>query len=311
VYPLHRHAPAILSAVLPHPLLSNTGGGVDVNTLPIVGQGGLLTVLAGLTDPRKKRGIRHSIAAILTMAAAATLAGNRSFRSVADWVADLPQDALERLGARKHRVTGRYIAPSEATIRRKVKNVDANHADELIGNWLFTQVQANRQAQGQLSTHTALAVDGKTLKGSWIGENTATNKVRLFSALVHSEGVIVGQREIPCDTNEVTQMLPLLDTVAQTRDTDTDSAGSDPQGLPDLGGAVITADALHVHRDNVEGILDRGGEYVLTVKNNQPKLRAQLEKLFTPTEDNPTEDSPDEESPANNGGGFPPSPHYV
>jgi hypothetical protein len=311
VYPLHRHAPAILSAVLPHPLLSNTSGGVDVNTLPIAGQGGLLTVLEGLTDPRKKRGIRHSIAAILTMAAAATLAGNRGFRSVADWVADLPQDALARLGARKHRRTGRFIAPSEATIRRNVKNVDANHADELIGNWLFTQVQAGRLAVGQVPTRTALAVDGKTLKGSWIGENTATNKVRLFSALVHGEGVIAGQREIPCGTSEVTQMLPLLDTVAQTQQADTGSTSDDPSDPPDLRGAVITADALHVHRDNVEGILDRGGEYVLTVKNNQPKLREQLEKLFTPTGGNPDEDSPTEDSPPGNSGAFPPAPHHV
>jgi hypothetical protein len=312
VYPLHRHAPTILSAVLPHPLLCGTSGGVDVNTLPIVGEGGLLAVLAELTDPRKKRGIRHSIAAILTMVAAATLGGNRSFRSVADWVSDLPQDALARLGARKHRVTGRFIAPSEATIRRNVKKVDANEVDELIGSWLFAQVQAGRLAAGQVSARTALAVDGKTLKGSWIGENTASNKVRLFSALVHGEGVIVGQREIPCDTNEVTQMLPLLDTVAQTQQADTDSTSD----LPDLQGAVITADALHVHRENVEGILDRGGEYVLTVKNNQPKLRAQLEKLFIPDEDTSDEDSPAEDGPpdnnsANNGGAFPPSPHHV
>jgi hypothetical protein len=293
VYPLHRHASAILSALLPHPLLRDTGGGVDVSTLPIVGEGGLLGVLEGLSDPRKKRGIRHSVAAILTMVAAATLAGNRSFRSVADWVADLPQDALARLGARQHRRTGRYICPSEATIRRTVKDVDANHADALIGDWLLTQVLAGRLATAGLPTRTALALDGKTLKGSWIGENIATSKVRLFSALVHGEGVIVGQREIPSNTNEITQMLPLLDTLAQTCQTDTDSAGADP---PDLGGAVITADALHVHRDNVQGILHRGAEYVLTVKNNQPKLREQLEELFTFAEDS---------------GAFPPSPHHV
>jgi len=86
-----------------------------VNTLPISGDGGLLSVLEALTDPRKKRGIRHKVAAILTMVAAATLAGHRSFRSVADFVANLPSDALARLGARQDRLTGRCVAPSEPT----------------------------------------------------------------------------------------------------------------------------------------------------------------------------------------------------
>jgi hypothetical protein len=50
------------------------------------------------------------------MVAAAGLSGaGRSFRSAGDFVADLPQDALARLGARFHPVKRRYIAPNEAT----------------------------------------------------------------------------------------------------------------------------------------------------------------------------------------------------
>lgn len=278
LYLLHRRAQRILSAPFPHPLLGNDIRGVDVNTLAITGDSGLLGVLQGLADPRKKRGIRHHVATILTMVAAATLAGHRSFRAVADWVVDLPQDALARLGARRHPLTGHYIPPSEATIRRTVKDVDANEADALIGGWLLGQLRAGRLAAEQVSAFTGLALDGKTLKGSWPEHNTATGKVRLLSALVHGEGVIIGQREIPADTSEITQVLPLLDTVSGATP---DAGQKDP---PDLSGAVITADALHVHRNNMQGVLDRGGEYVLTVKNNQPKLRAQIDKLFTGAE---------------------------
>lgn len=73
LYALRRDARGILSAPFPHPLLRADDRGVDVNTLPISGDGGLLSVLEALTDPRKKRGIRHKVAAILTMVAAATL----------------------------------------------------------------------------------------------------------------------------------------------------------------------------------------------------------------------------------------------
>jgi urease gamma subunit len=294
LYQLHRDARRALSAPFPHPLLAVDTRGVDVNTLPITGDGGLLSVLERLTDPRAKRGIRHKVASILTMVAAATLAGHRSFRSVADWVTDLPQDALARLGARRHPGTGRWVGPSEATIRRTVKDIDADEADALIGDWMLRQVRAGRLAAEKVPAFIGLALDGKTLKGSWPEINTGTGKTRLFSALVHGEGVIVAQREIPSDTGEVTQVLPLLDTLGEAA-----GSGGGRESVdhpPDLGGAVITADALHVHRDNIEGVLDRGGEYVLTVKNNQPTLRAQIEKLFTDAED---------------AGDFPPSPRHL
>jgi len=91
IYPLHRRAGSVLSATFPHPLLTGRDGAVaDVNTLELGGAGGLLEALRKLRDPRSKRGIRHQIASTLTMVAAATLSGARSFRSVADYVADLP-----------------------------------------------------------------------------------------------------------------------------------------------------------------------------------------------------------------------------
>ena len=47
------------------------------------------------------------------------------------------RQALARLGARWHPVQRRYIAPDEATIRRHVKMIDANHAGRLVGEWLW------------------------------------------------------------------------------------------------------------------------------------------------------------------------------
>src|SRR5664280_727365 len=88
VYLLHRDAPAILAAAYPHPLLAPRGG-VDVHTVALAGDSGLLGLLEGLTDPRKKRGIRHRVAAVRTMVAAATMAGATRFRSVADYIGDL------------------------------------------------------------------------------------------------------------------------------------------------------------------------------------------------------------------------------
>jgi hypothetical protein len=79
-------------------------------------------------------------------------------------------------------------------------------------------------------------------------------KAKLFSALVHDEGVIIGQRKVPEGTTEVTQVLPLLDGIAATR-----YARAGPDGDGDLAGLVFTADALHVHRDNLQQVTDRAG----------------------------------------------------
>ena len=289
MYRLHRDASGVLSATFPHPLLTGSDDAVaDVNTLELAGAGGLLEALGQLSDPRSKRGIRHQIAATLTMVAAATISGARSFRSVADYVADLPPEALSRLGARRHPVTGRLVAPSEATIRRTVKDVDADEADTIVGTWLHAKVMAGVVTP---KTWRGLALDGKTLKGSWEHIDTGAGKVRLFSALTHAEGVVVGQRKIPEHTGEQAQMIPLLDQVTAAQPGGQQPSAQQPS---DLSGVVVTADALHVHRRNVEQILQRNGEYVLTVKRNQPILRNSIKALFADAD-----------------GSFPPCPRHV
>jgi hypothetical protein len=266
---------------------------IDLNALQLSGgRASLLEVLAAVSDPRKKRGIRHQIAATLTMVAAAGLSGcGRSFRSVGDFVADLPQEALARLGARYHPVRRCYIAPDAATIRRHVKMIDADQADAAVGGWLLAQVTAGRLAAGDTAALTMVALDGKALKGSW--EELPDAKVKLFSALVHGEGVIIGQRKVPGDTTEVTQVLPLIDDIAAAR-----CAAGGPQSAAagrDLSGLVFTADALHVHRENIGQLFDRGGDYILTVKGNMPSLERDIAALFPA---NPAD------------GAFPPSPPH-
>ena len=284
MYRLHRDAGSVLSATFPHPLLTGEDDHVaDVNTLELAGAGGLLEALRELSDPRNKRGIRHQIASVLTMVAAATISGARSFRSVADYVADLPPEALTRLGARRHPVTGHPVPPSEATIRRTVKDIDAEEADTIVGTWLHAKLQAGLVSP---KAWRGLALDSKTLKGAWEEVDTGAGKVRLFSALTHAEGVVVGQRKIPENTGEQAQMIPLLDQIA--------GADSDGQAPGDLSGVVVTADALHVHRRNVEQILARNGEYVLTVKRNQPILHNSIKALFADVDRS-----------------FPPSPRHV
>lgn len=81
-----------------------------------------------------------------------------------------------------------------------------------------------------------------------------------MAALSHDTGLVLGQVRVDSKTNEIPATRDLL-------------------GAMDLAGVVVTADALHTQRDTATFISRRGGDYVLTVKGNQPNLFKALAAL--------------------------------
>ncbi|MGH8899410.1 MAG: ISAs1 family transposase [Egibacteraceae bacterium] len=219
------------------------------------GPEGLLAALERLPDSRNRRGIRHHQASVLAIAAAAVSAGARSCVAIGEYAAELPEEVLARLEARRHPVTGRYTAPDESTLRRAVGRVDPDAADAAMGAWLAEQARAGH-VEGQA---LAGAVDGKSLRGA-VGADP--RPVRPFAAMVHNQGVVVARREVDHKTGEITELRPLLADL-------------------DLQGAVVTADALHTQRGHAELLVnDKHADCVFTVKGNQPKTLAAVEALF-------------------------------
>lgn len=88
-------------------------------------------MLAGISDPRDPRGIRHPLLAVLGTAVVATLAGAANFRELGSVAADLPQGLLALLGARWDQRDGRFGAPSGATLRRILIELDADALDRV------------------------------------------------------------------------------------------------------------------------------------------------------------------------------------
>jgi predicted transposase YbfD/YdcC len=218
----------------------------------------LLEMLGRLADPRKPRGKRHELVFTLACAVVAVLAGAANYRQIGSQAADLPQSLLAKLGAKWNWFRWRYDWPSESTVRRVLRDIDANALDLLIGAWLFER--AHRDTDGQL----VIALDGKVLRGAWTGEY---DKVTLFSAMIHGKGVTIAQARVPDGTNEITQVEELLD------------------GIPigEQQRVVVTFDAAHTQRDTAEYIKGkRGFDYVMTVKGNQPKLQKKIFSTFLP-----------------------------
>ena len=97
---------------------------------------GLLGCLALVPDPRDPRGVRHTLSSLLLTAAAAVLAGARSFTAIGEWAADAPPQVLASLGVRYDPLACRFRPPDEATIRRVLEAVDADALDAAVGSWL-------------------------------------------------------------------------------------------------------------------------------------------------------------------------------
>ena len=225
------------------PVLSSTPpGGEDPDI------SSLLEMLGTVTDPRSPQGRRHRLVFVL--------AGAASFRHAGDHAADIPQDMLAKLGAKWSWFKRKYLAPSEATIRRVLQKIDPAELDLAVGAWLFERARRGR------GDELLIALDGKVMRGAWTDEN---GQFTLFSAMIHSRGVPVGQVAVPADTTEVTQVEALVKTIPV-----------------EPGNTIFTLDAAHTQRETAECIHQRGAFYVMTVKGNQPTLRAAVFKKCLP-----------------------------
>lgn len=195
----------------------------DLNRLDL---SSLLVELAKVPDPRKRRGVRHHLPQILAIATLATLRGATSLFAIGELAAELPEEALSRLGCRVSPRTGRRVAPEESTIRRTLRAIDADSLDVVVNAWVAAQVAAGRlEAEDAVeidfsvmveddergddsgdsdgnpaAIRDALALDGKTLRGARLGEG---RQVHLVSVLTHREGVTVAQRNVDQKTNEI------------------------------------------------------------------------------------------------------------
>ena len=255
VKPLHPHATTILKAPFLPPFQNpkEKSPMIDVNRLPLEEKGGLIDLLKTITDPRKPRGVRHPVVAIVAMATCACLSGARSFEAIAQWAKELSRDTLKSLGCT------RKNPPSESTFRRTLQRLDADYLDLKIGGWLTDQ---------HLLSGKAIAVDGKTVRGARDGEKKAPH---LLSAVLHHEGTVLAQLQVGDKTNEIPTIKPLLN----------------PLNLKDV---VVTADSLHTQKETARFLVkDKKADYVFTVKDNQPTLRKDIQELalssFPPSKD--------------------------
>lgn len=207
----------------------------------------LIEFLVEVPDFRAPRGRRYSLAAILALACAAILCGYRSYSAMAEWGRNYGAALAQALGFK------RPTTPCAATLHFVFRHLDVARFEVCLGRW----------AQQELSLQTgckmtALAADGKTLRGSQKGGAPGAH---LLAAVSQRLGLTLGQCAVGDKTNELSAVGELLTQLV-------------------LDGRIITADALHTQRSFAQAVVEAGGAYVLIAKDNQPYLRDDIVTLF-------------------------------
>ncbi|WP_327586882.1 ISAs1 family transposase [Nonomuraea sp. NBC_00507] len=189
----------------------------------------LLECFQRLRDPRDPRGVRHALASLLAGAAAAVLAGARSFTAIGEWIADAPAQVMAVLGVRRDPLSRAWQPPDESTVRRLFEQIDTDALDQAVCSWLAGRAAtAGAFTDGTFTDgpararRRAVAVDGKALRGT---RNRGGEPVHLLAAFGHGSGLVLAQTDVDGKTNEITRFQPLLEPL-------------------DLADHVVTADAL-------------------------------------------------------------------
>ena len=202
----------------------------------------LTEAFSGVVDPRTGPARRHDLTEMILMALCAVLCGADTWVDVAEWAED-NEAWLKRYLVLEHGT------PSHDTFGRVFRLLDAKVFEACFRDWIsgLAGVVAG-----------VVAIDGKTACGSRDGHNTALHTI---SAYATASGLCLGQEHTRGKGNEIPAIKALLDTLA-------------------LKGCIVTLDAIGCQTEIAQKILDRGGDYLLAVKDNQKDLADALREFF-------------------------------
>lgn len=196
-----------------------------------------------IDDPRQpSNGTLHDFQEILVIAIAAMLSDSDTVEDIAFW-ARKKEAWLRRFLMLKNGI------PSEETFLRIFRVLDPNQFETVFRRWVSGVVGA---------LGGTIAVDGKTVRGSASGGESA---IHMVSAFATELGVVLGQEKVADKSNEITAIPELLEALY-------------------IKGFLVSIDAMGCQKNIARQISAQGGDYLLMVKGNQPSLLEAIKTTF-------------------------------
>jgi len=198
---------------------------------------------AQLKDPRRAHRRLHLLQDLIVIALCAVIAGAQ------DW------QQIETFGRKRRGWLRRFLVlpngiPSHDTFERVFNRLKPQAFQACFREWVQALTAALRIKH--------VAIDGKTLRGSG---SARLGPLHLVSAWATAQHLSLGQVAVDAKSNEITAIPALLE-------------------LLDLNGALVTIDAMGCQKAIAQKIVDQGGHYALTVKDNQEHLLEDIQAVL-------------------------------
>ena len=200
---------------------------------------------ADIPEFRRAQALAYPLAGMICLIVMAIAQGViRGPQDLADYADTLSQAQLRALRFRRDMETGEIRAPKKTTFTRVLHQVDDDALERVLLRW---QAQILGPAQDRI-----VIIDGKKVRHAG---------VEIVNA-VDSTGRFLGSVITPSKSNEI-------------------PAGRHLLLQQDLLGKITVGDAIHTQDETASQILfQQGGDYLLTVKLNQPTIHGTLQNLF-------------------------------
>ena len=216
-----------------------------------------------LEDPRHTRNRKHLLAEIIVICVAAILCGCDGPTAIHRWATER-QDWL-----RQHLTLANGI-PSRDCLRRVLIALKPGAFQQCFLAWIAEALPSRTPDPNAPPRKRLIAVDGKSCRGSHDASKNL-GALHLVSAWASEEGIALGQVATEAKSNEITAIPELLRQI-------------------ELKDTIITIDAMGCQKEIVAPIVDGGGEAVIAVKKNQPKLERAIADFFSAAIQNDFED---------------------
>lgn len=204
----------------------------------------LLEVFRKAPDPRDTN-TRYRTGPVLTLIAMALLAGRREIAEIARFAKTLTPPQRRRLSLPLKKGTKAfYQVPGYSVFYQVLTRMDPEAFAQVLSQWLL-----NRAG----SLPAALALDGKMIR----------DHIGLLTLAQQEDGA--------------PQAIAIYDQKEGTPRCELSAAGALLEKLPALDGKMITADPLHCQRHHARLMVEKGGDYLLQIKGNQPHLFKQAQ----------------------------------
>lgn len=211
----------------------------------------LLRHLSVLDDPRARRGIRHPLLNVLSVAIFGTMCGCNDAEALEDW-GEKEESWLAGFLDLSHGV------PSQDVFLRVLASLDQVAFRGAFRAWV-EEIFLALGMKGQL------AVDGQTHRRSH-DHSAAKKALHMVNALWCESELVVAQEPTEQKSNEINAIPELLK-------------------LLDLRGALVSMDAMGTQVKIAKQIKAQGGDYLMGLKGNQSTLHAQARAAFVEAAD--------------------------